>query len=267
MSAPKASYFNFGAAIAAFGAVVAYLSYFILFSVPFTALGVACVILGAATLTLPERPVPRGAVRGVIRAAVLNAEALLEEFDAKEKATYLPPRDGLAVAYVPLSTTPNPPSSENLSGAGRRLVSQVDGVPVLMVVPPGAELVRADELSEGSGLEDTLQYVLVEVSELCSSVRAVTKEDRLVVELKGVKVKTEAAKYMKCLGSIPVSVAASTAATVTRRGLAFVSEEVNGRSSVAIFRPRRRTFDFVGLALFITFAVIVAERVLAILAP
>jgi len=34
-----------------------------------------------------------------------------------------------------------------------------------------------------------------------------------------------------------------------------------------IFRPRRRTFDFVGLALFITFAFIVALRILAILAP
>lgn len=34
-----------------------------------------------------------------------------------------------------------------------------------------------------------------------------------------------------------------------------------------LFRPRRRTFDFVGLALFITFAFIVAFRILVILAP
>ena len=230
------SYFNFGAAIGAFGAVVAYLSYFILYSVPFTALGVACVILGAATLTLPERPVPRGAVRGVIHASVLNVEALLEEFDAKERATYMPPRDGLAVAYVPLGSNTSVPTPGDLSAAPRRLVSEIDGVPVLMVVPPGAELVRANELTEGSGLEDALEYVLVEVSELCSSVKAVTDQDRLVVELKGVKVKTEAAKYLLCLGSIPASVAASTAAAVARRGLVFLSEQTTGRSSVATFR-------------------------------
>jgi hypothetical protein len=34
-----------------------------------------------------------------------------------------------------------------------------------------------------------------------------------------------------------------------------------------IFRPRRRTFDFVGLALFFSFSYIVAIRVLFILSP
>ncbi|MDA4126923.1 MAG: hypothetical protein OK452_06950 [Thaumarchaeota archaeon] len=230
------NYLTFGAAIVAFGAVVAYLSFFILFSVPFTALGIACVILGAATLTLPERPVPRGAVRAVIHAAVLNVEALLEEFDCKEKATYLPPREGLAVAYVPLSTSPHSLSLDDLAKAPRRLVTELEGMPVLMVVPPGAELVRANELSQGSGLEDALQYVLVEVSELCSTVKAVVADDKLVVEMRGVKVKTEAAKYLLCLGSIPASIAASVASTVIRKGLVLSSEEINGRKSVVTFR-------------------------------
>jgi len=230
------SYLSFGAGIAAFGAVVAYLSYFVLFSVPFTALGIACVILGTATLTLPEHPVPRRAVRGVIHGAVLNIEALLEEFDAKEKATYMPPKEGLAVAYVPLSSNPHSPSFDDFAKAPRRLVTELEGVPVLMVVPPGAELVRANELSEESGLEDALQYVLVEVSELCSNVKAVVAEDKLVVGMKGVKVKTEAAKYLLCLGSIPASIAASVAATVTKKGLTLVSEETAGRKSVPTFR-------------------------------
>ena len=36
---------------------------------------------------------------------------------------------------------------------------------------------------------------------------------------------------------------------------------------VTIFQPRRRVFDFVGVALFVTFAYVVALRVLQILAP
>jgi hypothetical protein len=216
-------YFAFGSGVAAFGAVVAIVSYYFLFSVPFAALGVACVILGGATLTLPESPVPSGAVRGVIHASVMNVEALLEEFDVHEKAIYLPPRDGEAVAYVPLSTNPRAPSIESLMEAPRRLVTQAEGVPVLMVVPPGSEMVRASELSEASGLEDSLQYILTEVSELCSSVKAVLAGDRLVVEMKGIKVKTEAARYLLSLGSIPASIAASVAATVTRKGVTLVS--------------------------------------------
>ena len=229
-------YFSFGAGIAAFGAVVAYVSYYFLFSVPFAALGIACVILGAATLTLPESPVPSGAVRGVIQASVMNVEAVLEEFDAHEKAVYLPPKDGQSVAFVPLSSNPHLPDYDALASAPRRLVSEAGGVPVLMVVPPGAELVRASELSESSGLEDAIQYILTEVSELCSSAKAVVTGDRLVVEMKGIKVKTEAAKYLVTLGSIQASIAASVAATVLKKGVALVSEDAQGKNSTATFR-------------------------------
>ncbi|MDG6902847.1 MAG: hypothetical protein JRM80_12935 [Nitrososphaerota archaeon] len=229
-------YFSFGAGIASFGAVVAFVSYYFLFSVPFAALGVACVILGGATLTLPESPVPSGAVRGVIHASVMNVEALLEEFDVREKAFYLPPKDGQSVAFVPLATNPRSPEPQALIDAPRRLVSDAGGVPVLLVVPPGSEMVRASELSEASGLEDAIQYILTEVSELCSSAKAVVAGDRLVVEMKGIKVKTEAAKYLVSLGSIPASIAASVAATVLKKGVTLESEEIEGKNSTATFR-------------------------------
>jgi hypothetical protein len=229
-------YFSFGAGIAAFGALLAVISFYFLFSVPFAALGVACVILGGATLTLPESPVPSGAVRGVIRASVMNVEALLEEFDVREKAVYLPPKDGESVAFVPLSTNPHPPEPGALMDAPRRLVSEAGGVPVLLVVPPGSELVRASELSESSGLEDAIQYILTEVTELCSSAKVVVTGDTLVVEMKGIKVKTEAARYLSALGSIPSSLAASTAAAVLKRGLTLTSEDTKGKDSIATFK-------------------------------
>ena len=231
----RARYFAFGAGIASFGAVVAFVSYYFLLSVPFAALGVACVILGGATLTLPESPVPSGAVRGVIHASVMNVEALLEEFDVREKAVYLPPKDGQAVAFVPLAVNPHPPEFEAMLDAPRRLVSEAGGVPVLLVIPPGSELVRAAELSEASGLEDAIQYILTEVSELCSSAKAVVTGDRLVVEMRGIKLKTEAAKYLVSLGSIPASIAASVATTVLKRGVKLESESLEGRASLATF--------------------------------
>ena len=231
-----ARYFSFGAGIAAFGAVVAFVSYYFLFSAPFAALGVACVILGGATITLPESPVPSGAVRGVVHTSVMNVEALLEEFDVREKAVYLPPREGESVAYVPLASNPRVPSADSLMKAPRRLVSEADGVPVLLVVPPGSELVRASEFSEASGLEDAIQYVLTEVTELCSSAKAVVAGDRLVVEMKGIKVKTEAAKYLSSLGSIQASIAASVAATVLNKAVTLVSETLEGKDSTATFK-------------------------------
>jgi hypothetical protein len=58
----------------------------------------------------------------------------------------------------------------------------------------------------------------------------------LVLEMKGVKVKTEAARYLLSLGSIPASVAASVAATVTKKGVTLVSENIVGKRSSATFR-------------------------------
>jgi hypothetical protein len=228
-------YLSFGLGVAAFGTVVAFLAYYFLYSVPFTALGIACVILGAAALMLPESPVPSGAVRSVIHSSVMNVEALLEEFDVHEKAIYLPARDSESVAYVPLKLNPGRPSLEGLFAAPRRLVTEAEGSQLLLVIPPGSELVRAAELSEASGVEDAIQYILTEVSELCSSVKAVSSGDKLVVEIRGTKVKTEAAKYLLSLGSIPASIAASVAATVLGKGVSLVSETIDGRNSTATF--------------------------------
>ena len=107
---------------------------------------------------------------------------------------------------------------------------------MLLVIPPGSELVRASELSEASGLEDAIQYILTEVSELCSSAKVAVSADKLVVEMKGIKLKTEAAKYLLSLGSIPASVAASVAATVLKKGVTLDSEVIEGKNSTATFR-------------------------------
>jgi hypothetical protein len=242
----RPTYRSFGLGAVTFGAAVAYMSYFLFSSVPFAALGIASVILGASALTLPELPVPPGAVRAVVHGSVLNVEALLEEFDAKEKAVYMPPVDGLSVAFIPLhspspsspqaGSDPPHPSFDELKTASRRLVTEAGGVPLLMVFPPGAELIRSSELGDGQSLDEALQLVLEESSELCSSVKAVVTGDRLVVEMSGVKVKTEANRYLYCLGSIPTSLAGSIAAKLMKRGVLLESEEIDDKKSTAVFR-------------------------------
>ena len=224
-------YLSFGVALSAFGAVVASVSYFALFSVPFTALGVACAILGLATVNLPEQSVPKRAVRALLQGATLSIEALLEEFNADGKGVYLPPKDGLVLAYVPLG--PETPSPEAVGRAPRRVVTEADGVPVLLVFPPAAEVVRA---SEPAGLEESLQRLLCEVTELCSSVKSVESDGAVVVEMKGVKVGTEAVRYRRALGSIPAGVAACVIAAQKGRGVAVASETEDGGATVATFR-------------------------------
>jgi hypothetical protein len=215
---------SFGYGLAVFGGTVAALSFAILISVPFTALGIACVILGLTLLWLPEQAVPAGAVRSVLEGATLTIEALLEEFDATEKAVYLPPKAGLVTAFIPLKTNPETPSVQAMLDAPRRVLTEAGGKPGLLVIPPGAELVRATYPSEEPGLEGAVQYLLTEASELCSSAKLVESADQIILELKGIKVKTEAARYNLCLGSIPASLAACVVTAIKKRPLYLASQ-------------------------------------------
>lgn len=229
-------YVSFGASVALFGAAVSLVSYFVLFSVPFTALGVACVIIGLSAVSLPEQPVPKRAVRSLIQGATFSIESLLEEFDVREKAVYLPPREGLVTAYVPLSQDGRRPTVEEAMAAPRRVVTEAGGVPILTLFPPGAEVARAAELAEGQTVEDALRYILVEVTELCSSVRAAEGDGGFVVEMKGVKDKTEAARYSASLGTVPTSLAACALAMLTGRPVTLEREEAQGSRALAQLR-------------------------------
>ena len=100
-------------------------------------------------------------------------EALLEEFDAKEKAVYLPPRNDRVFAFVPLGNDPGVLDFGYLEKVPLRVLVNVGGSPGLFIFPPGSEIVRLSLLPEDTGLEDALQYVLVDYLEGAGSVKAI----------------------------------------------------------------------------------------------
>ncbi len=87
-------YMAFGLGLAIFGGPFAAFSYLILLSIPLTALGIACVVLGASIALVPESPVPTQTIRARVEGSCAGVESILEEFNAKNTAVYLPPRDG-----------------------------------------------------------------------------------------------------------------------------------------------------------------------------
>jgi hypothetical protein len=229
-------YTGVGLALTVFGAVFAVFSHFVLYEVVFTALGMASVILGASLFLVPGSPVPYGAVRAMVEASALNVEALLEEFDAKRRAYYLPPRDGRVYCYVPLGDGFDERDLGRVLGAPLRVVSGVAGLAGLMVFPPGAEVVRMAEVGEESGLEDALSYVLVDFLEAVDRVKVAETGDNLVVELSGSKLGTVFNRVNMCLGSSAVSVAGCVASWVLGVPVVYVEEYARGRAVVAHFR-------------------------------
>jgi len=224
-----------------FGLPLAVFSYLILFNVPLTALGFACVILGATAAFIPSSPVPAATVRAMVEGASVNIEALLEEFNARERAVYLPPRDGRVYAYVPLTPNPGTDAAWAAQKAPMRVVTEADGEPGLLVFPPGSEIVRLSLLSPEAGVEDALSHVLVDFMESVESVKAVRDGGRVVVDMKTARAETEFPRFRKTLGSMSTSTAGCVLSTVLGAPVILQSEQVEEGKIRAVFTEAGRT--------------------------
>ena len=228
-------YAAFGLGLATFGGPFAVYSFYVLLSVPLTALGLSFVVLGLTAVLIPETPVPAGSIRAMVEGACVNVEALLEEFDAKERAVYLPPRDGRVYAYVPLKGPLRPGDLALVVEAPLRVVTEVRGEPGLMIFPPGSEAVRLAALDEEVELKEAISYVLVDFLEAVESAQAMKSGGRWIVQIKNPRVGTEYPRFAKVLGSLPTSIAGCVSSQVLGKPVVFVGEETEGDSTTATF--------------------------------
>jgi len=228
-------YSALGLGLIIFGVPLAVFSYLVLLSVSFTALGLACVILGATVLFTPTSPVPIATIRAMVEGSCVNIEALLEEFDARERAVYLPPKDGRVFTYVPLVSNPGVSAAWAAMEAPVRVVTRVKGEPSLMVFSPGSEVVRLSLLTSEAGVEEALSHVLVDFLEAVESVKAIKDMGRVVVDMEISRVETEFPRYRMVLGSLPTSIAGCVLSTVLDVPMELVDEQYEKRRIRAVF--------------------------------
>lgn len=228
-------YTALGLGLVVFGVPLAVFSYLVLLSVPLTSLGLACIVLGVTVMLTPSSPVPAHTIRAMVEGSCVNIEALLEEFDARERAVYLPPRDGRVYAFVPLASNPGVSAAWAASEAPVRVVTEAGGEPGLLVFPPGSEVVRLSLLSAEAGVEEALSHVLVDFLEAVESVRAVRDGGRVVVDMTVSRAETEFPRYRQVLGTLSTSTAGCALSTVLRVPLTLQDEQVDERRIRAVF--------------------------------
>jgi len=223
--------------LAVFGAPFAVYSFLILLNTPLTALGLACVVLGVSISMVPESPVPSQTIRAMVEASCIGVEAVLEEFNARERAAYLPPRDGRVVAYIPFKPG-NYSSAWRAKDAALRVVTEVGGEPALMVFPPGSEIVRLAQPEREGGdadLEEALRYVLVDFLEAVESVKSLSVGGRVVVQISKPRIVTEFPRFNAVLGSLPTSLCGCVVAHVLGKPVRLVDEQATGNGFSATF--------------------------------
>lgn len=223
-----------GLSLISFGAVFASYSYLVLQSVPMTALGLACIILGSTLLMVPGSPVPKHQVRAMMEGSLVNVEALLEEFDVMGKAVYLPPNEGRVYAFIPVQENADL-GAINPQQVPVRVLSEAGRVRGVTVFPPGSEAVRLSLLPGEVGAEDALNHVLVDFIEAVESVKFVRRGGEAVVELGKPRAASEYPRVNECLGSYPVSVAGCVLAHVLRSPVYYRGEEASGDNTLGYF--------------------------------
>jgi hypothetical protein len=171
--------------------------------------------------------------------ACVNIDALLEQFNAVEKCIYLPPRGGRVYAYVPLGKPPSEGLIALIMDLPVKVITEVSGEPGLMVYPPGSEVVRLSSLEEGGNIEDALSYVLVDFVEAVESLKAVQISDKVVVQMRGIRLTTEFSHYKKVFGSQPTSLVGCVLSYVLGRPVSFLDEKTSGSLVEARFKVER----------------------------
>ncbi|MGD0804219.1 MAG: hypothetical protein ABSA11_09120 [Candidatus Bathyarchaeia archaeon] len=229
------AYVSVGLGFVGFGAPLAAYCYWIVHIVPLTALGLALVVLGVSVVLIPQNPVPTSVVRGMVEDACANVEAELEQFDAREKAWYLPPRDGCVLCFVPLVADVKPAVVQAASRAPVKMLTESMGVPGLMVFPPGSKILRSSQLDGDAGLEDAMINVLVDYLEGAESVKVIKEGSRVNVFIKKTRLQTDFSRFNYVLGSITVSVLGCVAAQVLNVPVRVLDERTEGRNLSAIF--------------------------------
>ena len=222
-----------GLGLVVFGALFTEYAYLIQNNVLLTALGISSLLLGATTMLIPGSSIPANNIRW-INGSCFSIEAQLEQFQAKERCVYLPPRDGRVFAYVPLNHINDLSKLSYAVEAPIRLVTWSRGEPGIMVFLP-VSIDMFSSIGEDSNAEEAISIVLVEQLEALESVKAIESGNKVIVRMSGSRIETELPIFKNVLGSLTTSIAGCVLAYIYNKPLAFIEEKLSGKVIIATF--------------------------------
>ena len=206
-------------------------------NVPVVSFGSAVVLIGAMMFLLVTEPVHQDAYRALLNDAVKNVETILEESAPREKAYFLQSDDGEIRAFIPTSHPYMENEEKGLSSsallqiknAPLRLVVDYGGLRGLLLIPPGARLVRLARVEKGADLEKALRSVLIDFSDFASSVLALEEKESKIIKIQigEPTMKWDSPSLNNCLGSTVSCIASCVATVVKGQPVRIVEEKID----------------------------------------
>ncbi len=232
-----------GIILAAVGAVLAPLFYFIVGSVPLTAVGVSTIILGFTCIAIANaRPyLSPDACQMLLKTGMENTSALLEELGVRAKAIYLPSnlRNGHPQALVPLVGDGDVKKIRDKL-PGRLIVkygtdNENMGIAVATVGGINLELLENKPGPNADEIESAMNYILTGVLDIADGARVSIADSRINVEVSGARMKYEDIWYYRCLGSPIASIAAAISSEALGKPVRVLEESSNkGQNKIVL---------------------------------
>jgi hypothetical protein len=232
----KNPYIRLGLVLSISGGALAPVFYFVLASVPLTAIALSGVMVGLVSAMLGNaRPsISPEACQMMLRTGIENTAALIEELGLESKGIYMPSSspDGRPRVFIPLDQNGSLPERGQsvpdrlVVRYGRNLEDMC-----LVVASPGAVSLDGLTISPGGGteqIEGILNSVLTGVLDLVDSVSAHAVEGRVSVEVTRPKLKYDNVWYYRCLGSPLASIVAAVCCQALGRRVRVAGEEEKG---------------------------------------
>ncbi len=225
------------------GTIFAPISYFIIGSVPLTAVGMSAIIIGFTCIALANaRPyISPEACEVILKTGMENTAALLEELGVRNKAVYLPSsmRDGHPQALIPLGEDRD---IQRIKGKipGRLIVRygvNPDDM-AIAVTTPGS--INIDMLETKPGptseeIEAAVTYILTGLLDIANSVTVNLSGTQVNVEISGPKLHYEDIWYYRCLGSPIASIVAAISSEALEKPIRIKEEDYSkGKSRIIL---------------------------------
>ena len=225
------------------GTIFAPISYFIIGSVPLTAVGMSAIIIGFTCIALANaRPyISPEACEVILKTGMENTAALLEELGIRNKAVYLPSsmRDGHPQALIPLGEDRD---IQRVKGKipGRLIVRygvNPDDM-AIAVTTPGS--INIDMLETKPGptseeIEAAVTYILTGLLDIANSVTVNLSDTQVNVEISGPKLHYEDIWYYRCLGSPIASIVAAISSEALEKPIRIKEEDYSkGKSRIIL---------------------------------
>jgi hypothetical protein len=214
------------------GVIIAPVSYFLIGSIPLTAVGISAVMIGmtCSALAYTQPSLSPEVYQLMLKTGLANTAALLEGLGLSNKAVYIPSTmgNGYQQAIIPL-----------VRGADLDLVK--GKIPdrfivkyglnpedrAISITTPGSISVERFETIPGptaDEIETAVNYILSEVLDIADSASVILIDDRVYVAVSNPKLIFEDTWYCQCMGSPIASIIAAISSEALSRPVR-ISEE------------------------------------------